>query len=126
MGAGEQKCPHCAEQIKLDALKCKHCGSDPTKPPKSKAEKARSTQKIALFWLVIVMGAYALITKSVSTGSLEPSEEALSRRAIDLCWKDVDNKLADLDARRAMRDACVRMTKAHGQKYGSTAGMRTE
>lgn len=126
MEAGERKCPHCAEQIKLDALKCKHCGSDPARPPKSKADKARSTQKIALFWLVVVMGAYALITKSVSTGSLEQSEEDLSRQAIDLCWKDVDNKLAGLDARKAMRDACRRMTQVHSQKYGSTAGMRTE
>lgn len=126
MEAGERKCPHCAEHIKLGALKCKYCGSDPARPPKSKADKARSTQKIALFWLVVVMGAYALITKSVSTGSLEPSEEDLSRQAIDLCWKDVDDKLASLDARRAMRDACKQMTQSHGQKYGSTAGMRTE
>lgn len=126
MEAGERKCPHCAEQIKLDALKCKHCGSDPAIPPKSKAEKARSTQKTALFWLVVVMGAYALITKGVSTGSLEPSEEDLSRQAIDLCWKDVDDELAGLDTRTVMRDACRRMTQVHGQKYGSTAGMRTE
>ncbi|MBB1617013.1 hypothetical protein A9978_31645 [Pseudomonas sp. UMC65] len=126
MEAGERKCPHCAEQIKQDAVKCKHCGSDATNPPKSKDQKARSTQKIALFWLVIVIGAYTVISKNIGSNSAEPTEEEYSHQAIDLCWKNVDDKLADLDARRAMRDACIRMTKAHGQKYGSTAGIRTE
>lgn len=126
MDGNEKKCPHCAELIKAEAIKCKHCGSDVANPFKSKAAKERSTQKIAIFWIVVALAGYALITKSVTSGSLEPSAEDLSRQAIELCWKDVDDKMASLDARRAMRDVCRRMTQSHGQKFGSTRDVRTE
>lgn len=126
METDEIKCPHCAELIKAGAAKCKHCGSNPAKPPKSKADKAKATQKTALFWLAIVIGASILISKNSGSKSADPTEEEYSRQAIDLCWGNVDDKLASLDARRAMRDVCRRMIQAHAKKYGNTHQVRTE
>lgn len=126
MESDEKKCPHCAEQVKADATKCKHCGENPARPPKSKAEKAKSTQKVAFFWLAVLIGASFFVSKNTGSNSAEATEEEHSRQAIDLCWNNVDDKLAGLDARRAMRDSCKRMVQLHAKKYGNTHQVRTD
>ena len=38
---GMKKCPYCAELIKEEAIKCKHCGSDLTHNPDSTVSQKR-------------------------------------------------------------------------------------
>ena len=41
-------CPYCAEQIKEEAVKCKHCQSDLTLPENKKVQKITNTVVLSL------------------------------------------------------------------------------
>lgn len=52
---GLRECPYCAELIKTQAVKCKHCGSEiePIKPgPIVEVETQKSTGEVVQFWVV--------------------------------------------------------------------------
>lgn len=57
---GLLKCPFCAEFVKPEAIKCRHCGSDipariETSPAKVKTKRFEIPGKVALLALVMLM-----------------------------------------------------------------------
>ena len=57
----KRKCPFCAEEINIDAVKCKHCGEYQTEALREESKKyekqtAASTKTIRMFITVIIAG----------------------------------------------------------------------
>jgi len=54
--SGRKTCPQCAERVKYEAKKCKHCGSELAAPPRSSASapvykgKAGKSQLATHYW----------------------------------------------------------------------------
>ena len=49
-----KKCPFCAEEIKVDAKICKHCGNDIGETEKPFYKKNIGTGRI-IFWIIIIL-----------------------------------------------------------------------
>jgi len=87
MGEVSRRCPYCAEHIKVEAIKCKHCGSEVD--PLSKEQKKRIMRDAAkanyvpypvVFLVFIIIGFWIYFqandggssTSSIAPGALEP------------------------------------------------------
>lgn len=120
----EKQCPFCAEDIKAEAIRCKHCQADLTQKilqPPGSGDKPKgmgalfklSITAVVLFVAFLGFGAYV-------GGTPEGKAKARDRAAIDLCHDRESEFMGSAEARDIITGAC-RMLEADFQKrFGHT------
>ncbi|HBP0911844.1 TPA: hypothetical protein L5599_003515 [Pseudomonas aeruginosa] len=112
----EKKCPFCAEFIKSEAVKCKHCGSTLASVglPVSAAETKGGAKKGigVLRWaaLAVIAGGVAFLGFGAYIGSTpEGKARSQARAAIDLCREERDRQPSGSSTWQFVDRTCKKM-----------------
>lgn len=105
----EKKCPSCAELVKEEAIKCKHCGHN-FKPKSPK--------------IILILSALGVLLVLSVIGSNEDPEKAKARHAISICWDDYDNP--DIPSKAFIKQVCQKMVNDFESKYGRSLSLRRQ
>lgn len=116
----EKKCPFCAELIKREAIKCKHCGSD-LPPEERKQEKGNvGTGVLFVIALLIVVGAVGAVIQSQTIQQRRHQSELA---AMEQKIADNDNARKSADETRLAKIARADRERQYGKFAGTSGGI---
>jgi hypothetical protein len=127
----ETTCPFCAELIKQEAIRCKHCHADLSNKivipaGQSLPSEKKGRAKNILLWIILLplLAFGALLV--IGAMSSPPTAQDQARAAIELCWKDFDDPLKSKSTKQFVRDACHGMINKYEAQYGRSASLRRD
>lgn len=122
MESPEKKCPFCAETIKSEAVRCKHCQADLSQaivlPPgyTDKPKGMGSFAKTMLLLLAVVVAFLSFGAYKASTP--EGKEKSRARAAIEVCRDRESTYRGSENARDLLSGTCEMMENDFRSKFG--------
>ncbi|CAB5577554.1 Uncharacterised protein [Pseudomonas putida] len=118
----EKLCPFCAEPIKAEAIRCKHCQADLSQSSAAQSisrNEAKGMGVIAKICLTALALFIAFLAFGFYVGSTpEGKAKARARDAIELCRKEERTYTGSSDARSIISGACRKLDADFRARFG--------
>jgi hypothetical protein len=117
----EKICPLCAETIKAEAVRCKHCHADISGKAHVEAVKPEGMGFAQKAFIVLILGVVAIFAIGAFS---TPSEEDLAidhaRRAIEMCRENEASYQGPAGARQIISGACRKLESDFATRFSRT------
>lgn len=122
MDSSEKQCPFCAETIKAEAIRCKHCQADLSVAAPSAPSAVEKTKGMGWFAkTMLILGAIVVAFLSFGaykTSTPEGREKSRARAAIEVCRDRESTYRGPENARSFLGGACEKMEEDFRAKFG--------
>lgn len=119
MEHNEKFCPLCAETIKAEAVRCKHCHSDISGGTHAEAVKPEGMGFAQKAFIVLVLGVVAVFAiGAFSTPSPEDQAMDHARRAIEMYRDNESSYQGPTGALQIISGACRKLENDFATRFG--------